>query len=276
MEAWNTASNAESKSIDVWKYYSLDVASQLGGDLEVTDPKHELNQLESDIKYANVSQYKDLIIDLIDAGDGFSDPNLYIKLNDSEPTLTSNDLRCSFYGEDVCIINGKELEAAKTSKVTIGVYCKKECKFRVEAAMQAEVNLRPGKMHNIYFRENQQRILRFEIPENTGSGRDDIETIEIKGINENKFAQFEMLILQGNVVPDTSEALILEPAWENGYIGKFYKGCYCFCTNCNYTVLVSSKSEGYISIGAKISGKTVDLKSFPGGETYDTVRYWDT
>lgn len=82
--------------------------------------------------------------------------------------------------------------------------------------------------------------------------------------------------MQGDEVPDTAHALILWPAWENGYIGKFYKHCFCFCTGCNYTVLVSSKSEGYISIGAKVSGATVDLKSFPGGETFDTVQYWMT
>jgi len=83
-----------------------------------------------------------------------------------------------------------------------------------------------------------------------------------------------MLILQGNEVPDTADALILWPAWENGYIGKFYRDCWCFCTGCNYTVLVSSKSEGYISVGATVSGETVDLKSFPDGERYDTVPYW--
>jgi len=45
-------------------------------------------------------------------------------------------------------------------------------------------------MHNIYFQQDQQRILRFEIPES-----DEIDEIEFKGINENKFAQFEMLII---------------------------------------------------------------------------------
>ena len=85
-----------------------------------------------------------------------------------------------------------------------------------------------------------------------------------------------MLILQGDEVPDTSNALLLWPAWENGYIGKFHRNCYCFCTGCNYTVLVSSKSEGYISIGAKVSGEALDLKSFPNSETYDSVQNWMT
>jgi len=77
-------------------------------------------------------------------------------------------------------------------------------------------------------------------------------------------------------VPDTGRALILAPAWENGYIGKFYKGCYCFCTGCNYTMLISSKSEGYISIGGKVKGQSVDLKTYPGGIIYDAVRFWGT
>jgi hypothetical protein len=104
-------------------------------------------------------------------------------------------------------------------------------------------------MHNFYFRENQQRIFRFEIPNDTS-----IDAIDFRGISENKFAKFEMLIMKGNEVPDTSKALILAPAWENGYIGKFYKHCYCFCVGCNYTMLISSKSEGIISIGGKVNG----------------------
>ena len=83
-----------------------------------------------------------------------------------------------------------------------------------------------------------------------------------------------MLIVQGNRVPDTSRALILAPAWENGYVGRFYKHCYCFCTNCNYTVLVSSKSDGYITLGAKYPGEPTDLKTYPDETAYGTVRFW--
>jgi len=45
-------------------------------------------------------------------------------------------------------------------------------------------------MHNIYFKKDQQRIFRFEIPDS-----EDIETIEIRGIHENKFAHFDMLMV---------------------------------------------------------------------------------
>lgn len=83
-----------------------------------------------------------------------------------------------------------------------------------------------------------------------------------------------MMVLQGNKVPNTGDALLLEPAWENGYIGHFVKNCFCFCTGCNYTVLVSAKSSGYISIGAKTSNNQVDLRTYPGGSTYDTVYGW--
>lgn len=124
-------------------------------------------------------------------------------------------------------------------------------------------------MHNVYFKKDQQRIFRFEIPDSK-----DIDTIEIRGIHENKFAHFDMLMVKGNEVPDTSRALVLAPAWENGYIGKFFKDCYCFCTACNYTVLVSSRSDGYITIGAKVSATAVDLRSYPGGVAFDAVRYW--
>lgn len=68
---------------------------------------------------------------VLDEEDGQSDPNLYIMLNDSLPTLSAHDLRCSFYGEDLCVVSGKEIEAKNATKITVGVFCRKECKFRV-------------------------------------------------------------------------------------------------------------------------------------------------
>lgn len=129
------------------------------------------------------------------------------------------------------------------------MFCRKECKFKLRVEITTELNLKPGKMFRLYFKENQQRILRFEIPNDP-----QIEEVVIKGISEDLLGNFEMLVLRGNEVPDTSKALFLGPAWENGYIGKFTKNCFCFCTNCNYTVLVSSKSDTYIQVGAKVSG----------------------
>jgi hypothetical protein len=85
-----------------------------------------------------------------------------------------------------------------------------------------------------------------------------------------------MLVNMGDEVPSTSRALFLAPAWENGYVAKFFRNCYCFCTNCSYTVLVSAKSEGYISIGASVQGETVDLRTYPGGVIFDAVRFWGT
>jgi hypothetical protein len=88
----------------------MDLETLLKEDLTITDPAHALNMMQSDLKLAKVSQYADLIFDLTDAGDGFSDPDLYISLNDTKPTLKDFDLACTFYGEDICILSGKELE----------------------------------------------------------------------------------------------------------------------------------------------------------------------
>jgi hypothetical protein len=108
--------------------------------------------LQSDIKISNVSQYQDLVIEVINEGTGYSDPNLYINLKDQEPTWQKHDLMCAFYGADICIISGKELK--NVTKVTIGVNCLGDCSFRIQAELSAEINLSPGKMHNIYFAEN--------------------------------------------------------------------------------------------------------------------------
>ena len=105
------------------------------------DQKHALAQLKSDIKKADVSQWQDLVIELIDTGDGFSDPNLYISLNGTQPSLTSYDLHCSFYGEDICVISGADLAAHSTKNVTIGVFCSRSCQYKVQAELSAEINL---------------------------------------------------------------------------------------------------------------------------------------
>ena len=127
---------------------------------------------------------------MFDNGNDFSDPNLFINLYDSAPNVANFDLRCTFYGEDVCVISGKELLEANATKITVGIYCREKCEFGVMAALEAEINLKPDKMHNLYFKEKQQRIVRIEIPDD-----DTIDTIEVRGISENKFSKFEMLIL---------------------------------------------------------------------------------
>jgi len=104
----------------IWKYYSLDVPSTLGSELEVTDENEVLNQLDEDMRLLNTSHFKDLILELIDV-DGFSDPNFFIMLNDTLPTTTVYNLSCSFWGEDICVISGAELKKYNTTKITIGV-----------------------------------------------------------------------------------------------------------------------------------------------------------
>jgi len=101
-------------------YFSLDVESALGTELEVTDQNSVLNQLGEDMRVSNVSHFKDLILEVIDV-DGFSDPNFYIMFNDTLPTLSMYNLSCNFWGEDICVISGAELKEHNTTKLTIGI-----------------------------------------------------------------------------------------------------------------------------------------------------------
>jgi len=79
-----------------------------------------------------------------------------------------------------------------------------------------------------------------------------------------------MIMARDNQMPNSDNSLYLRPAWENGYVGKFTPDCFCFCRGCNYTVLISSESEGYITVGAKVHGYTVDIKG-SDGVIYDSV-----
>jgi hypothetical protein len=78
--------------------------------------------------------------------------------------------------------------------------------------------------------------------------------VEIKGINQNKFDKWNIIMTKGNNLPTSENALYLRPAWDNGYVGKFTNDCGCFCKGCNYTLLVSSEKDGYITLSAKTSG----------------------
>jgi hypothetical protein len=134
--------------------------------------------------------------------------------------------------------------------------------------------LETGRSYKLYFKPEQERVIRFTIPDDPT-----ITTVEIKGINENKFARFNMIMAKGNALPSSENALYLRPAWENGYVGKFTQDCSCFCRGCNYTVLVSAEEAGFITLGAKTSGQTIDLRSSQSSSTgvtevYDSVLFY--
>ncbi len=65
-----------------------------------------------------------------------------------------NDINCNFFGEDICVINGKEILETKTELLLVGVFCKSNCTFKLRASLNIELNLKPGKMHQLYFNEN--------------------------------------------------------------------------------------------------------------------------
>lgn len=69
-------------------------------------------------------------------------------------------------------------------------------------------------------------------------------------------------------MPGTDWLIHSWPAWNNGYVAKFTKGCDCFCTDCNYTTLLSADNAGYYSIVGKTSGS---IEVIGKEEVFDTV-----
>ena len=94
---------------------------------------------------------------------------------------------------------------------------------------------------------------------------------EIKGVNENKFDKFEMIMSKHNEIPESDNAIYLRPAWENSIVGKFYPFCDCFCYGCNYTVLTTSENAGYITFSVKIDNKTKPIYPSSNGVVFDSV-----
>lgn len=68
---------------------------------------------------------------LEDGDEAMADPNIYVMLSDALPSRAKYDLRCSFYGEDVCVISGQELAKRNATRVTLGVSCRHDCKFKL-------------------------------------------------------------------------------------------------------------------------------------------------
>jgi len=181
------------------------------------------------------------------------------------PSLGGYSARCAFYGEDFCVVNSGELKGK--TQVTIGVYCDTECEYRLQAELTEELLLDTGRQYRLFFHGEQERVVRFTIPNDPN-----ITTVEIKGVNANKFDRFNMIMSKGNALPTSENALYLRPAWENGYVGKFTDDCSCFCRGCNYTVLISTEKEGYISVQASTSGQVIDLRE-ETAEVYDSVMF---
>ena len=86
----------------------------------------------------------------------------------------------------------------------------------MQAELTEELLLDTGRTYKLYFHGEQERIVRFAIPDH-----ENITTVEIQGINSNKFDHFNMIMGKGNTLPTSENALYLRPAWENGYVGKF-------------------------------------------------------
>ena len=53
--------------------------------------------------------------------------------------------------------------------------------------------LETGRSYQLYFKKEQERVIRFEIPNDPN-----ITTVEIKGINTNKFDRFNIIMTKGN------------------------------------------------------------------------------
>ena len=55
-------------------------------------------------------------------------------------------------------------------------------------------------------------------------------------------------------MPGTDKTNHVWPVWENGYVAKFDEHCECFCTDCNYTTIITAKDSGKYTLLAKTSG----------------------
>jgi hypothetical protein len=73
------------------------------------------------------------------------------------------------------------------------VNCNDACKFQLQAEVAEEMVLETGRSYQLYFKEEQERVIRFEIPNDPN-----ITTVEIKGINTNKFDRFNIIMTKGN------------------------------------------------------------------------------
>jgi hypothetical protein len=83
-------------------------------------------------------------------GDTFTDPNLYVSFDSRLPTRTSYSVRCSFYGEDFCVIGSGELK--NKSSLTVGVFCDVECGYRLQAELTEELFLDTGRNYRLFFK----------------------------------------------------------------------------------------------------------------------------
>jgi hypothetical protein len=57
------------------------------------------------------------------------------------------------------------------------VYCETECDFRLQAELTEELLLETGRSYRLYFHAEQERVVRFAIPDDPA-----VTTVEVKGV----------------------------------------------------------------------------------------------
>jgi hypothetical protein len=208
---------------------------------------------------------KDLVIKVsppVDKPNG--NPDVYLSTEAEYPNQATAMLLCASLGEDLCVLNRQGLEASKP--VYIGIACGPQhnaCNFNLRAEFAAEIIMKDAEPVTLYLNANEERILKYFVPEAT-----DITHITISSRAWNTFNKFTMLTQKGNEMPGTDRQLHSWPAWNNGYVAKFDSHCECFCMNCNYTTLISAETAGYYTVMGKMSGS---VETIGQEEVYDTV-----
>ena len=160
----------------------------------------------------------------------FSDPDLFVSQTNQYPKdPESSTWYCNEFGNDIVAISKDYVTSNST--FYISVFCKKKCKFILNAYLSVSYRLNPFTIYNIHIPPKKSMVYQFRIQEKDFKHL----SMQLMGVSSN---QYNVYI--NKEIPSSSKSYTLEPAWLNGYSYDLYKDSPEYCTNCTFYILVKA------------------------------------
>ena len=176
-------------------------------------------------------------------------------------------MNCLEWGPDLCVLGKNEVKHDDEITAVVSCTYSDDCYYNIEVQYVEEITIKKGQKTQIYFKAKEERIFNFYIPDD-----EQVTDIVMTSNAEEESQRYQMLVR--NEYQNDFTAFGVHSAFHSGYVAKFYsfKNCLdCFCTGCQYQILLKATTEGYYNLKFQYNNETELLRfqDDKGIEIYD-------
>ena len=159
----------------------------------------------------------------------FSDPNLYISLDDHTPSPSSNTWSSSRFGDEIISIDKKYVKSG--TEFYISVFCEFKCNFILDAKLYDIYELKEDKLYTL-------SMIPDDVIKLTFKPKSKYDQLKVSCVSD-KMKPFQIFMAQKD--PSSSNSLPVYPIYVNGYYFIIRKGDANYTTDQEYEVLIENK-----------------------------------